>query len=127
MGECGTHFAAWPSAKHFTSWLCLAPNKISGRKVLPARTWRSNNRAAASLCLVAVTVGRNETALGAFYRRLAGRVGKVNAVTATAHEMAVLFYNILEANQTGTLPQDRYRAALGGMKPLLKLTSQTSR
>ena len=35
VGECGTDLSAWPSAKHFTSWLCLAPgNKISGGKVL---------------------------------------------------------------------------------------------
>ncbi|MFG6543248.1 transposase [Sulfitobacter sp. M22298] len=25
VGECGTDLRAWPSAKHFTSWLCLAP------------------------------------------------------------------------------------------------------
>ena len=35
VGECGTTLAAWPTAKHFTSWLALAPhNKISGGKVL---------------------------------------------------------------------------------------------
>lgn len=34
VAECGTDLRAWPSAKHFTSWLCLAPgNKISGGKV----------------------------------------------------------------------------------------------
>src|SRR5205823_1784355 len=39
IGECGTDLRAWPSAKHFTSWLCLAPgNKISGGKVLSSRT-----------------------------------------------------------------------------------------
>ena len=25
VGECGTDLRAWPSAKHFTSWLCPAP------------------------------------------------------------------------------------------------------
>nr|WP_278434444.1 IS110 family transposase [Brucella anthropi] len=25
IGECGTDLRAWPSAKHFISWLCLAP------------------------------------------------------------------------------------------------------
>jgi hypothetical protein len=31
VAECGTDLRAWKSAKHFTSWLCLAPgNKISG-------------------------------------------------------------------------------------------------
>jgi transposase len=35
VGECGTSLTAWPSAKHFTSWLGLAPhNKISGGKVV---------------------------------------------------------------------------------------------
>ena len=49
VGECGTDLAAWPSAKHFTSWLGLAPgNKISGGKVLSARTRRSRGRAPAA-------------------------------------------------------------------------------
>ena len=30
-------------------------------------------------------------------------------------------FNILKANQTGTLPQDRYRAALAGIDNLLNL------
>jgi hypothetical protein len=30
IAECGTDLKAWPSAKHFTSWLCFAPvNKIT--------------------------------------------------------------------------------------------------
>lgn len=96
VGECGTDLKAWPSAKHFTSWLCLAPdNKISGGKVLSSRTRRSSSRAAALLRLAAVTIGRSDTALGAFYRRQAARAGKAKAVTATARKIAVLFYNTL--------------------------------
>src|SRR5712672_1615897 len=41
----------------------------------------------------AVTVGRTDTALGAFYRRLSARIGKAKAVTATARKIAVLFDN----------------------------------
>jgi hypothetical protein len=79
--------SAWPSAKHFTSWLCLAPsNKISGGKVLSSRTRRGGSRAAALLRLAAVTVGRTDTALGAFYRRLSARIGKAKAVTASAED-----------------------------------------
>jgi hypothetical protein len=82
--------------KHFTSWLTLCPgNKISGGRVLSAKTRRSSNRAAALLRMAAVTVGRTQTALGAFYRRLAARIGKAKAVTATARKLAVLFYNAL--------------------------------
>ena len=77
IGECGTDLRAWPTAKHFTSWLCLAPgNKISGGKVLSWRTRRSSSRAAALLRLEATTIGRSDTALGAFYRRLSSRAGK---------------------------------------------------
>ena len=74
VSECGTDLAAWPSAQHYTSWLGLAPhNKISGGKVLSSRTRRSGSRVAALLRLAAGAVGRTQTALGAFYRRLAAR------------------------------------------------------
>jgi transposase len=96
VSECGDDLSAWPSAKHFTSWLSLAPNnKISGGKVLSSRTKRSGSRVASLLRLAAVSVGRTETALGAFYRRLSSRVGKAKAITATARKIAVLFYNAM--------------------------------
>ena len=41
----------------------------------------------------ATTIGRSDTALGAFYRRLSSRIGKQKAVTA--RKIAVLFYNTL--------------------------------
>lgn len=101
VAECGTDLRAWKSAKHFTSWLCLAPgNKISGGKLLSSRTRRSSSRAAALLRLAATTIGRSDTALGAFYRRLSSRIGKQKAVTATARKIAVLFYNALRFGMT---------------------------
>jgi transposase len=115
VSECGTDLSAWPTARHFTSWLSLAPsNKISGGKVLSSRTRRSSNRAAAALRLAAVTIGRTDTALGAFYRRLSARIGKAKAVTATARKIAVLFYNTLRHGMNYTDPgasyyEERYR------------------
>lgn len=101
VAECGTDLRGWKSAKHFTSWLCLAPgNKISGGKLLSSRTRRSSSRAAALLRLAATTIGRSDTALGAFYRRLSSRIGKQKAVTATARKIAVLFYNALRFGMT---------------------------
>jgi transposase len=65
VSECGRDLKAWPSAKHFTSWLCLAPgNKISGEKVLSSKTRRSSSRAAALLRLAATTTGRTDSAWG---------------------------------------------------------------
>jgi len=96
IAECGTDLSRWRSAKHFTSWLTLSPgSKISGGKVLSAHTRKTSNRVTAHLRLAAVTVGRTDTALGAFYRRLSARVGKAKAVTATARKIAVLFYNAM--------------------------------
>jgi transposase len=115
VGECGTNLAAWPTAKHFTSWLALAPhNKISGGKVLSSKTRRTSNRAASLLRLAAGTVGRTDTALGAFYRRLSARIGKAKAITATARKIAVLFYNTLRhgmayADPGATYYEERYR------------------
>src|SRR6266545_4038736 len=61
---------AWPSAKHFTSWLSLAPgNKISGGKILSSRTRPSGNRAAALLRLAATTVGRTASYYEERYRQ----------------------------------------------------------
>src|SRR5262249_49768976 len=67
VAECGDDMRKWPTAKHFTSWLSLAPrNKISGGRLLSSKTRRSSNRAATLLRIAAVNVGRMQTALGAF-------------------------------------------------------------
>jgi transposase len=60
-------------------------------------------------------VGRTDTALGAFYRRLSSRIGKAKAVTATARKIAVLFYNAVRYGMNYVDPgassyETRYRA-----------------
>lgn len=96
IAECGCDLSRWKSAKHFTSWLTLSPgSKISGGKVLSSHTRKTANRLTAHLRLAATTVGRTDTALGAFYRRLGARIGKAKAVTATARKMAILIYNAM--------------------------------
>jgi transposase len=109
VAECGDDMRKWPTAKHFTSWLTLCPgNKISGGRVLSSKSRRSSNRAAALLRIAAVNIGRTQTAVGAFYRRLAARIGKAKAVTATARKLAVLFYNALRHGLSYTDPGASY-------------------
>jgi transposase len=97
VSELGTDMTRWPTAKHFTSWLTLAPkNKISGGRLLSSRTGPSANRAAAILRFAVMSLSRTQTALGAFYRRLAARIGKPQAVTATARKLAILVYRALK-------------------------------
>src|SRR6187397_3063050 len=76
-------------------------------KILSSRTRRSGGRAAALLRLAAVAVGRTDTALGAFYRRLSSRIGKAKAVTATARKVAVLFYNAVRHGMEYVDPEPR--------------------
>ena len=82
-------------ARH--AWLTLAPhNKITGGRLLSSATLPSANRAAGILRMAAMSLGRIETALGAFYRRMAFRVGKAKAITATARKLAILVYRPLK-------------------------------
>jgi transposase len=84
----------WPTVKHFTSWLTLAPhNDISGGKVLKSRTLKSKNRAAQAFRMAAQSVSRSDSALGAFYRRMRAKHGGPKAITATAHKIARIFYH----------------------------------
>ncbi len=98
LSEIGTDMNAWPSDKHFCSWLGLAPhNDISGGKVLRSRTLKTHNRAGQAFRLAALSVSRSpQTAFGAFYRRLRGRLGPKQAIVATAHKMARAFYAMLK-------------------------------
>ena len=99
VSEIGYDMSRWPTERHFTSWLTLAPqNRISGGRLLSSKTPPSANRAAAILRVAAMTLGKTQTALGAFYRRLAYRVGKAKAITATARKLAVLVYRCLKGD-----------------------------
>ena len=140
LSEIGTDMSRWPTEKHFTSWLTLAPkNKISGGRLLSSRTIRSANRAAAILRMTAMSLGRTQTALGAFYRRLAGRIGKPQAITATARKLAILVYRALKGDlvyrdlgadgydaqqQTRIVRQLRRRAATLGFELLRRETGE---
>jgi len=97
LSEIGTDMSRWSTEKHFTAWLTLAPkNRISGGRLLSSKTQSSANRAAQILRMAAMSVGKTQTALGAFYRRLALRIGKPQAITATARKLAVLVYRALK-------------------------------
>ncbi len=78
ISEIGTDMRRWKTAKHFTSWLGLCPGtKVSGGKVLASKTRPSANRAALALRLAVAGLARSESALGAYYRRMAARLEPV--------------------------------------------------
>ncbi len=99
ISETGFDMSRWPTEKHFASWLSLCPgvNKTGGRsESTNGRTRRTSNRAAAALRVAASTLLRAECALGAYARRMRARLGSPKAITATAHKLAIIIYNMLK-------------------------------
>ena len=97
LSEIGTAMSKWPDDQHFCAWLGLAPkNALSGGKVLKSRTMNNRNRAAQACRMAAQSVLRAHCALGAFSRRLKGRLGPAPALVATAHKMARTVYHMLK-------------------------------
>ncbi|MGL4961822.1 MAG: IS110 family transposase [Inquilinus sp.] len=97
LAETSLDLSAWSTEKRFASWLGLSPgSKISGGKRLSGKTKPSANRAAAAFRMAAYSLANSKTALGAFYRRLKARLGAPKALTATAHKLARIFYQVLK-------------------------------
>ena len=101
LSEVGMDLSAFPTAKHFVSWLCLSPNKkVSGGKVLSSRTRKSKARLRQAFKQSALGVAKKrDSPLAHFYRRMAAKHGKGTAITATARKLAVIVYNMIQKRQ----------------------------
>ena len=100
MSEIGTDITKWPSPKHFCSWLGLCPGtKISGGRRLSGRIKPCRNKAALCLRMAASTLYRNQSAYGAYLRKMKSRHGPVQAITGLAHKMARAIYCMLSDKQ----------------------------
>ena len=95
-GQLGTTHAKITELGRVKVDLGLCPGtKISGGKVLSAKTKRSANRVRQTLKMAAMSLARSDSALGAFYRRMASRMDKPRANTAVAHKLARMVYFML--------------------------------
>jgi len=101
LSEYGPDLSRFPSEKEFVSHATLAPRRpMSGGK--PVRKKKRNSastRVAAALRMAALSLRHSATALGAYYRRIARRVGADVAVFATARKLATLIYRALRWGQ----------------------------
>ncbi len=115
ISETGTDMSRFPTAGHFASWLGLCPGtKITGGVVMSGKTRRVANRAAQALRLAAAALRSSQSALGAYFRRMCGRMDKPKAVTAAAHKLARLIYTMLTKGEEYTdqgqdYYEERYR------------------
>jgi transposase len=96
LSEVGTDMSRWPTEKHFTSWLGLAPgSRQSGKRRRRQKKFRG--AAGKIFCVVARTLGRSKyLALSGFYRRVKAKRGAQVANIACARKIALLFYNALK-------------------------------
>jgi transposase len=100
LSEIGTDMSRWRNEKAFGAWLGLAPNpRKTGGKLKSAKTRPGTNRAAQALRVIAQTLCRSKSALGAFLRRIAMRRGMPKAITATAYKLARIIYAMLKHGQ----------------------------
>lgn len=97
ISEVGLNMNKWPTAKHFTSWLNLAPNnKISGGKLLSSKVEKKKNKAGQIFKMAAFAVQRSNNWLASFYHRVKSRAGAGKATMATARKIAVIFYLMIK-------------------------------
>jgi transposase len=110
LSEVGLDPSAFPTAKNFTNWLALCPNnRITGGKVKSSKTRKAKNRAANAFRLAARSAGNSTSALGGYFRRMRSRLGAPEAITATAHKIARIFFHLWRTGQPYQDPgQDYY-------------------
>jgi transposase len=96
VSALGTDFSKWPTVKQFSSWLGLCPNwHKTGGKVKSSHTRKGKGRAARALRLAAWSLMRSKSYLGAYLRRQRARLGAPKAITALAHKLGRIVYNLM--------------------------------
>lgn len=97
ISEIGHDIYKFPTAKHFVSYLRLAPNnRISGGKLISSRTPKGGSRL--SLCLRNAVNSMDRvknSRLSTFFKRIAFRHGRGAAITATARKVAIIIWNMI--------------------------------
>lgn len=98
MAEVGRDILNFHSSKAFVNWLHLCPNeKITGGKVISNKTKRGSNPLSQALKSAANVIGslKSNTHLSNFFKKIAYKNGRKEAITATAHKLAVIIYNMI--------------------------------
>ena len=101
LSEYGADLSRFPTEKEFVSHTTLAPRvpKSGGKPVKKKKRNSASTRVAAALRMAALSLRHSQTALGAYFRHIARRIGKDVAVFATARKLATLIYRLLRWGQ----------------------------
>lgn len=119
LSEYGADLSRFPTERQFVAHVGLAPHRpISGGKPVKKRRKPASAtaRVGAALRMAALSLRHSQTALGAYYRRIAQRLGADIAVFATARKLAQYVYRALRWGHTyvdegAAAYEARYQAA----------------
>jgi len=96
LSEVGLDMTKWKSVKQYLAWLNVVPNtKISNKKIISSRMMNRKNHAGQAFRMAAKSVRNAKGPLGEFYRKIRAKSGPGTAVVATAHKIAVIYYNMM--------------------------------
>lgn len=96
LSEVGPDISSFRSGGAFASWLGLCPhNKITGGKVLSAKTRQVTCRVARAFRMAANALFKSYSPLGDFFRRMRAKLGAPSAITAAAHKLARIVHHML--------------------------------
>ena len=102
LTEYGPDLSRFPSERHFVSHLTLAPQQaVSGGRPLQKKKKRgsASHRVAAARRSAALSLQHSRTALGAYFRHTANRLGADVAAFATARKLATHIYRLIRWGQ----------------------------
>ncbi len=96
LSETGTDLKRWPTEKHYTSWLGLAPGQHNSGRMKKNRRKSGRPKAGQIFRQIAQSLLTSKRiALGAFGRRLSARKGSPVAIKSIARKLAVLYWRIM--------------------------------
>jgi transposase len=96
LGETGSDLSRWPSEKHYTSWLGLAPGQHTSGKMKKTKKKNGHPKAGQIFRQIAQSLlTSKQIALGAFGRRLRARKGSHIAIKSVARKLASLYWRIM--------------------------------
>ena len=98
IGELGHNFVdKFETCHSFCCWLNLVPsNKVSGGKLLSRKVPKKTNTCGQVFRLCANSLKRNKTTLGYYFRHIQSRCGYSQAIVATAHKIAKIFFTMIK-------------------------------
>jgi transposase len=118
LTEYGPDLSCFPTEKHFISHMTLAPKKAmsGGKPLIKKKRGSASSRVSAALRSAALSLRQSRTALGAYFRHTAQRLGADVAAFATARKLGALIYRLLRwghayVDQGAEAYKQRYQTA----------------